>query len=365
MNSEWLAVVVSLIALIANVGTTAANIFLGERWKTRFVHEQASQDRAKALLDRYREPLSRAAFDLQSRLYNIVRHGFPSRNPTDYPEMSTLWIVGQWFAWNEILRREVQILDLGAGQNTARLQRLLMDIADMFASDSLADETFRVPRAEQRAIGELMVVERTESRTDAMGYAEFCERMNVPTFAAWFNHLRTGLRPLDDGRYRPRPVMIQRHLIDLLDFLDPQRIRFPDPNERGKLPAPADAPDPKRARPPFQIARFRFTPDQETDPRELARSWMAEFRGRILRRTEEEHLLSLAFRTGWFNRMTCHVEVRCDQHRPDRIWVEVNAWLQGRTPDSRRPFSGNRAPTDIVNDLLQLLDRPILIDINR
>lgn len=90
MGAEWVAVVVSLVALVANVGTTAANVFLGERWKTRFVQERASQDRAKALLDRYREPLSRAAFDLQSRLYNVVRHGFPSRSPGDYAEMSTL-----------------------------------------------------------------------------------------------------------------------------------------------------------------------------------------------------------------------------------------------------------------------------------
>lgn len=113
MGGEWVAVVVGGIALAANVLTTTANVFLSERWKTRFVQERASADRAKTLLDRYREPISRAAFDLQSRLYNIVRHGFQSRSATDYPEMSTLWIVGQWFAWNEILRREVQILDLG------------------------------------------------------------------------------------------------------------------------------------------------------------------------------------------------------------------------------------------------------------
>lgn len=263
------------------------------------------------------------------------------------------------------MRREVQILDLGDARNTAELQRLLMDIVDMFASDSLADEAFRVPRAEQRAIGELMVVERAGPRTDAMGYAEFSERMNTPTFAAWFDQLRAGLRLLGNGRYRLRPVMIQRHLIDLLDFLDPQRVRFPDPNERGKLPAPADTPDPKRARPPFQVAQFRFTPGQEADPRELARSWMSGFRGRVVSRTEEEHLLGLVFRAGRFRRLVCHLEVRCDEHRPDRIWVEVNAWLQKRTPNSRRPLAGHRAPTNAVNDLLQLLGRPILIDTNR
>ncbi len=81
-----------------------------------------------------------------------------------------------------------------------------------------------------------MAVERVASRTDAMGYAQFCEQMTVPSFTAWFDRLRAGLRLLGDDRYRRRPIMIQRHLVDLLDFLDPQRVRFPTRTNAGSCP---------------------------------------------------------------------------------------------------------------------------------
>jgi hypothetical protein len=49
-------------------------------------------------------------------------------------------------------------------------------------------------------------------------------------------------------------------------------IRFPDPNERGKLPLPSGVIDRKRARPPTEVARFRY----ETDPLPQLASWARE-----------------------------------------------------------------------------------------
>jgi len=71
MTAQWTAVIAAFVALIASLGTTAVNIFFGERWKTRYAQAKENQDKAKALLDHYSEPLVRAAFELQSRLYRM------------------------------------------------------------------------------------------------------------------------------------------------------------------------------------------------------------------------------------------------------------------------------------------------------
>ena len=64
---------------------------------------------------RYREPLARAAYDLQSRLYNILEQrllmycvrGTPREGA--YVVNNTTFLFAQYFAWTEIVRRDVQI----------------------------------------------------------------------------------------------------------------------------------------------------------------------------------------------------------------------------------------------------------------
>jgi hypothetical protein len=51
------------------------------------------------------------------------------------------------------------------------------------------------------------------------------------------------------GGVGDRAVLIQRALIDLIDFFDPMQIRFPDVNERGEVPTPLGVQDRKRLRP--------------------------------------------------------------------------------------------------------------------
>jgi hypothetical protein len=78
------------------------------------------------LTRRYREPLLLAAFDLQARIYNIVESGFVARHMSsadpderDYARASTLYRIGDYFGWIEILRRDLQFLALGEKQKTA------------------------------------------------------------------------------------------------------------------------------------------------------------------------------------------------------------------------------------------------------
>src|SRR4051812_1080099 len=99
-------------------GVSGAAGIVGTRVTQRFARHDEKADTVQELLGRYRDPLLSAAYDLQSRFYNIARRDFLGvyyqRGDLDAlsAENTTLWIVGQYFGWVEILRREVQFLDL-------------------------------------------------------------------------------------------------------------------------------------------------------------------------------------------------------------------------------------------------------------
>jgi hypothetical protein len=167
-----------IITAAASVVTTLVATFYAPSWKDRIEAARARRQRSDELLQRYAEPLVRAAFELQSRLYNIHQKSFVTSLsiPEDYRRLSTAWLFGQFLAWTEIVRRETQGMDYGDVRRTARLQRCLFNVSDILASNTIPDRAFRIFRAEQRAIGELMVIYRTagnEKRRDSMGYAEF------------------------------------------------------------------------------------------------------------------------------------------------------------------------------------------------
>ena len=69
-----------------------------------------------------------------------------------YAERSTLWLFGQYLGWIEILRREVQFLDLGDITQTRELRERLLAVSNHLASDhrysvpSTADLSLRPTR---------------------------------------------------------------------------------------------------------------------------------------------------------------------------------------------------------------------------
>jgi hypothetical protein len=182
----------ALIGASAGVVTTWVTVLYGPIWKLRLDRRRHTRDRSDLLIARYAEPLGSAAFDLQSRLYNILRREFLTAqfDKSDYAESSTLWLFGKYLAWAEILRREVQLVDFGDVQRTATFQLHLASVTSILASDmSIKDPVFNLFRTEQRAIGELMVVERTvagQQRSDSIGYAAFKSRLQDQSFGSWF-----------------------------------------------------------------------------------------------------------------------------------------------------------------------------------
>jgi ElaB/YqjD/DUF883 family membrane-anchored ribosome-binding protein len=203
--------------------------------------------RLEQVVNRYRDPLLSAAFDLQSRIYNVVDGDFfvylrsGDEDERNYVVYSTLFVIAEYLGWVEALRRGIQFLDLGDVKLNRDLAERLQQIRSIFSSDSLPPP-FRIFRAEQRAIGELMLKPSSdEHSTDALwgstGYASFCSKLeHEPSFAKWFSRLVRDIRELA-AEPAPNPVRLirlQNSLIDLINFLDDPPLRFP-PHMLSKL----------------------------------------------------------------------------------------------------------------------------------
>jgi len=207
--------------------------------------ELVRQESIEDVVKRYREPLLRAAFDLQSRMYNVVALGFFARHlgsdspdQREYAQLSTMFRLAEYFGWVEILRRGIQFLDLGSHERTRELAERLALISRIFAATDLYPASaFRLFRDEQRALGELMLEPSPNDLRgyQTIGYARFVDRVTTePGFARWFARLiaetsgMAVLRPDCDDRL----VRVQHELVGLIDFLDPDGIRFPADDRR-------------------------------------------------------------------------------------------------------------------------------------
>jgi hypothetical protein len=201
--------------------------------------KQRRIDSEKAL-SRYREPLARAAYDLQSRLYNILKKNLISKffesgseRERSYVVDSTVFLVAQYFAWTEIIRRDIQYIDQGQDIQTRRLARLLDDINTIARTDRF-DRSFRIFAGEQRAIGERMIRDGPRG-AECLGYAGFLDHLSKAPDPL-LEYVRQDVRHLNTQHESaaPRLVALQNAVIDLLAFLDPDFIRFPE-NRRTKV----------------------------------------------------------------------------------------------------------------------------------
>ncbi|MBD2121318.1 hypothetical protein [Trichocoleus sp. FACHB-262] len=236
-------VITAIIAAIVAVASAVISIY-GQTRIARLTDQLAKQREAKsreaqtaAVMSRYRDPLLRSAIDLQSRLYNIHQNGFLERffqrspSAQSYAINNTLYVVAEYLGWVEILRREIQFLDLGDLELNRRLSELLVNINQGFAYYK-GGAIFQLHNGEQRAIGEIMTVPRSSSEAigyDCIGYATFVKKMSEPEFAGWFAMLRDDIETMGKASKidAERLVLIHSKLIDLIDFLDPHHVRVP------------------------------------------------------------------------------------------------------------------------------------------
>ena len=227
------------------VAISAAMIAVWGQLRVKRVEAQLELQKAEAgrraeaeqTARRFREPLGRAAYELQSRIFNIITRGFLTiylqngdGRTRSFAINHTLFVIAQYFAWTELIRREIQFIDLGADQETRRLAQLQHKIYSCWQSDKYGHPILRVFGGEQHAIGERIIWERPRG-PQCMGFASFLDYLNGcpdPLICA----LKADVEALEPHLEQaiPRLTELQHSLIDLVVFLDPGAVRFPEKN---------------------------------------------------------------------------------------------------------------------------------------
>src|SRR5215212_4203235 len=118
MTTEWIGFAGGIMGVLISAGVALR--------QTKLERKLLAEERAEEVLKRYREPLAAAAFDLQSRLYNILRKSFFEQFGGDHErctiaENTTLFRLAQYFGWTEILRRDIQFLSFPEAADTQRV----------------------------------------------------------------------------------------------------------------------------------------------------------------------------------------------------------------------------------------------------
>lgn len=232
---------ISAVVAVCGAGLTG---FFGY-WQ----QQRLRRDEQRDYMGRYGASLAWAAYDLQSRVYNILRghaidqapgpgYGFltaclthGTAREAEYVRRNTVFVLAEYLGWVEILRGDVQFLDLGKSRTNRRVITQLSSIQQSLNRIDPVSNELRVYRGHQRAIGEVMIDPAGEpGRRRCLGYAEFCARLDGdPGFAHWFEPLLDDVDRLgaDTAPAVARLTGLQQQLIALIDLLDPHGERFP------------------------------------------------------------------------------------------------------------------------------------------
>lgn len=140
---------------------------------------------------------------------------------------NTVFLIGQYFCWTELVRREIQFIDLGEHHRTRDLLRLQDDIYSIWGTDR-HPATLRLFAGEQRAVGEALV-QVGDRGPECMGYGSFLKTL-MPGANPLIDALRVDVESLAKGfdLAAERLTRLQHGLIDLLKMLDPEYLRFPE-----------------------------------------------------------------------------------------------------------------------------------------
>ncbi len=208
---------VSLVAAVISAGTAAATAYISRRIVLRDRRKAASE-----LGERYRVSLLQAAYELQARLYNIIRFHFlttfvthGSEAEAEYATHHTVYLIGQYLCWVEIKRREA--LSIGNQRRQRNINAAMWKISEA--------------RGNQRAIGEIMTTTistqspagRTGPRWDCIGYPAFVKVFeDDQETARWFATLVSDMDALaaDPDKHLARLTELQHALVELVGLLD-------------------------------------------------------------------------------------------------------------------------------------------------
>ena len=229
---------VSLLSAAGNVRTLRKNAERANE-NARAIEEmraatELGRQKEQRLRDisRYSEPLAKAAYDLQSRIYNILCGSFletflahGNAREKQYAIENTTYVSSQFFCWSEIVRTDIQLISLESDDLTLKLSHLQDRISSLWGTDAHG-QCLRVFSGERRAIGEALILSGPQG-CRCLGYGAFLKtfgRGKEPLLDA----LRDDIAALCEGPAAAtgRLVALQHALIDLLGLLDPEGVRF-------------------------------------------------------------------------------------------------------------------------------------------
>ncbi len=140
-----------IVAVIALAASTVAAVLAS--WSTYSIEKQWSIRDAEKLLRKYQDPLLLAARDLQARLYNLLRLGIlrfsdGTENYRDALFVYTTFLVGQYFAWMQILQRQGQFIAFASGgkrlSRTHVFIRITNQITDLWNKELLDEDAWEL-----------------------------------------------------------------------------------------------------------------------------------------------------------------------------------------------------------------------------
>jgi len=193
--------------------------------QTQEQERQSERDRLAAL---YVNPFMSACEDLQSRIYNIVERGGLRTLRQRYPDGAyaeeTLYLVVRYFGWAAALSRHSPY-----AQDQV-VFRLSGAVSDAFSSTGVGFPVgaFNFFHPEQKGLGKI-VMSRTQGQhgmeLDTISEYKFRERLALPALAnsPSVQQSLQALREAEDAenlRGRNRLEVAQRHLVDLLNYLE-------------------------------------------------------------------------------------------------------------------------------------------------
>ena len=125
------------------------------------LREAARRTEDDALARKFREPILQAAFNLQTRLYNIVRQGllsrFRSTDPSSldfgYAVTNTLYLLRQYLCWVESCAESLSFSTHEAEEVSGKIAAQLERVHDSLATSDDGDFASPIFRGQQRTLG--------------------------------------------------------------------------------------------------------------------------------------------------------------------------------------------------------------------
>jgi len=137
-------------------------------FESQLKHHEEIQRKRESRVEHYRKPLLASCVDLYNTLFRLDRG---SETVVKSP-LELVYLFCQYFCWKEIIRTEIQELDLSDIKGNDELTTYISLMETAFNTGSIKDPHFNFTQIEQRAIGESMMIEDSDHR-GCIGFSEF------------------------------------------------------------------------------------------------------------------------------------------------------------------------------------------------